>query len=42
MGVLNVQRCNGFTNIRVNFYNDGKPPGYPSGGLGKLRLVTFT
>lgn len=33
---------NGFTNIRVNFYNDGKPPGYPSGGLGKVRIVTFT
>jgi len=33
---------NGFTNMRINFYNDGNPPGYPSGGLGKVRIVTLT
>ena len=32
----------GFTNMRINFYNDGNPPGYPAGGLGKVRIITIT
>jgi hypothetical protein len=31
---------NGCKNIRINFYNDGNPPGYT--GLGKVRIVTIT
>ena len=27
-------------NLRINFYNDGDPPGYT--GLGKVRIVTIT
>jgi hypothetical protein len=30
----------GFTNIRINFYNNGNPPGYE--GLGPVRIVTIT
>ncbi len=31
----------GYKNVRINFYNDGNPPGYP-GGLGKVRVMTIT
>lgn len=30
----------GSKNVRVNFYNDGNPPGHT--GLGKVRIVTIT
>lgn len=33
---------NGFTNMRINFYNDGNPPGFPNGNLGKVRIMTLT
>jgi hypothetical protein len=30
----------GYKNVRINFYNDGDPPGFT--GLGKVRIVTIT
>jgi hypothetical protein len=31
---------NGFTNMRINFYNNGNPPGHTN--LGKVRIVNLT
>jgi hypothetical protein len=34
---------NGFKNVRVNFYNDGFPPGYTgTTSLGPVRVMTIT
>jgi hypothetical protein len=30
----------GYTNVRINFYNDGNPPGFT--GVGRVRIATIT
>lgn len=32
----------GFTNMRIDFYNNGNPPGYTNQDLGPVRTVTIT